>query len=237
MGFSPSLPASTVWSLAPETTTCSAHRLTAILSWALMANLNSTFNLTALIGGDGQDTLTTNVSVPLQADAPVHGVAIQLGETGNDNLNATVTLQDAGTHRVRDRRMCSSMAAVATMSSTPQRMWLTSFLLHSECDRQHLRNRRRRQRYHQCASRWPWCVLVDSISMNTVDAGSGDDHVTADAETDFSAHHTGMPATCSSVAAATMFWMRPLSVDRMPQKPFQMSFTVAKATTYCMLST
>src|SRR4051812_36277280 len=31
--------------------------------------LNSTFNLTALIGGDGEDTLTTNVIVPLQSDA------------------------------------------------------------------------------------------------------------------------------------------------------------------------
>ena len=60
--------------------------------------LNSTFNLTALIGGDGEDTLTTNVIVPLQSDAPVHGVAIQLGETGNDDLNATVTLQAADRH-------------------------------------------------------------------------------------------------------------------------------------------
>ena len=58
-------------------------------------HLNSTFNLTALIGGNGEDTLTTNVIVPLQSDAPMQGIAIQLGETGNDNLNATVSLQGA----------------------------------------------------------------------------------------------------------------------------------------------
>ncbi len=70
--------------------------------------LNSTFNLTALIGGDGEDTLTTNVIVPLQSDAPVHGIAIQLGETGNDNLNATVTLQGWRwpPFGVREQQMC-----------------------------------------------------------------------------------------------------------------------------------
>ena len=64
--------------------------------------------------------------------------------------------------------------------------------------------------------------------MNTVDGGSGDDHVTAHAETEFSAHrwHSQQRA---------LRWQRqrcpgcvPLSVDRMPQRPFQMSFTVAQ---------
>ena len=61
-----------------------------------------------MIGGDGEDTLTTNV-VPLQSDAPGHGIAIQLGETGNDNLDATVTLQGGEpTFRVLEeaRQMC-----------------------------------------------------------------------------------------------------------------------------------
>ena len=66
-----------------------------VLGLAGNDHLNSTFNLTALIGGDGEDTLTTNVIVPLQSDAPGHGIAIQFGETGNDNLDATVTLQGA----------------------------------------------------------------------------------------------------------------------------------------------
>ena len=70
-------------------------------------HLNSTFNLTALIGGIGEDALNTEVVVPLQSDAPVHGIAIQLGETGNDSLNAMVTLQAGdGFPWVREQQMC-----------------------------------------------------------------------------------------------------------------------------------
>jgi serralysin len=58
--------------------------------------LNSTFNLTALIGGNGEDTLTTKVIVPLQGDAPVNGLAIQFGGTGTDNLDATATIHSEG---------------------------------------------------------------------------------------------------------------------------------------------
>ena len=118
-----------------------------VLGLAGNDRLNSTFNLTALIGGDGEDTLTTNVIVPLQSDAPVHGIAIQLGETGNDDLDATVTLQggiplELGTGRC----------------ATRWRQWQRCYQRHSKCgspffgncNRQHLRNRRRRQRYHQC---------------------------------------------------------------------------------------
>ena len=56
-------------------------------------HLNSAFNWTALIDGNGEDTLMTKVSVPLQSDVDVHGLAVQFGGVGNDTLDATVTLQ------------------------------------------------------------------------------------------------------------------------------------------------
>ena len=59
--------------------------------------LSSAFNRTALIGGSGNDTLTTTVVVPLQGEAPVRGLAIQSGGNGNDDLDATVTLQGGST--------------------------------------------------------------------------------------------------------------------------------------------
>ena len=84
--------------------------------------LNSTFNLTALIGGDGEDTLTTNVIVPLQNDTPGHGVAIQLSEQATTTSVRRSRFRMTAPCGVRDRRMCYSMVAVATMSSTPQQM-------------------------------------------------------------------------------------------------------------------
>ena len=50
--------------------------------------LISNFNRTALVGGDGTDTLTTNFTIAPSTDP--HGVAIQDGGAGNDILNVNM---------------------------------------------------------------------------------------------------------------------------------------------------
>ena len=50
-------------------------------------HLSSNFNRTALIGGTGNDTLTTDVTI---APTDLHGIAIQDGGAGDDILNVNM---------------------------------------------------------------------------------------------------------------------------------------------------
>src|SRR6476661_9279820 len=50
-------------------------------------HLSSNFNRTALIGGTGNDTLTTDVAI---SPMDLHGIAIQDGGAGDDTLNVNI---------------------------------------------------------------------------------------------------------------------------------------------------
>lgn len=70
--------------------------------------LSSTFNRTALLGGDGNDKLTTKIVVPLQGAQDVHGLAIQSGDAGNDTLNAILSLR-GGNVTLHDRDLTAKL--------------------------------------------------------------------------------------------------------------------------------
>jgi len=52
-------------------------------------HLSSNFNRTALIGGTGSDTLTTDVTISAP-DMDIHAIALQDGGAGGDILNANI---------------------------------------------------------------------------------------------------------------------------------------------------
>lgn len=56
-------------------------------------SLSSAYNQTALIGGKANDTLKTEVVVPVTGMRALQGLAIQYGGDGNDRLDAKVTFQ------------------------------------------------------------------------------------------------------------------------------------------------
>lgn len=55
--------------------------------------LSSSHNRTALVGGSGDDKLKTTVVIPMQGDDPVKGLAIQMGGSGRDRMDAQITFQ------------------------------------------------------------------------------------------------------------------------------------------------
>jgi Ca2+-binding RTX toxin-like protein len=57
--------------------------------------ISSSFNRTALVGGKGDDTLITTLDLESSSD-PIAGKVVQLGEWGDDSLDATVTLIQGG---------------------------------------------------------------------------------------------------------------------------------------------
>jgi choice-of-anchor C domain-containing protein len=58
--------------------------------------ISSTFNRTALVAGRGDDTLITSVDLETWSSPPQAGKIVQLGESGDDRLDATVTLINGG---------------------------------------------------------------------------------------------------------------------------------------------
>ncbi|MHB0767245.1 calcium-binding protein [Bradyrhizobium sp. 5.13L] len=158
-----------------------------VLGLAGNDHLDSAFNRTALIGGSGNDTLTTNVVVPLQDNAPLHGLAIQFGGTGSDDLNATVTLQGGNApqnpEQVADVRLDGG-SGHDTISATAN---VALPVIGDVTVRTDLFGGSGNDTIHAVADGRN--TLGNSIALNTVDGGSGDDRVTAHAETAFSAFH------------------------------------------------
>lgn len=63
--------------------------------------LSSTFNRTGLVGGQGMDTLSTTVTVPMSSQTAgsagnsIRGLIVQLGGSGEDTLTAALTFRGA----------------------------------------------------------------------------------------------------------------------------------------------
>jgi Ca2+-binding RTX toxin-like protein len=151
-------------------------------------HLNSEFNRTALIGGGGDDELTTKVVVPLQNDAHVNGLAIQLGGTGNDDLNATVTLKGdippISTTELRADVLIDGGngddVIHATANAEPAIFGTVTF-------NTEVIGGRGNDTIDAVADGRG--AHGDSILTNSVDGGSGNDHITAYAQSDFSGFH------------------------------------------------
>ncbi len=158
-----------------------------ILGLAGDDHLSSAFNRTELIGGSGHDTLMTNALVALQGELPVHGLAVQSGGIGSDDLSATVTLQ-GGNLSVSNTELNADVildggSGNDVINGTANVALPVSGIVTVSTD------------VGGGSGNDTIDVLADgrgafgsSIAMNTVDAGSGDDHVTAHAETEFNAY-------------------------------------------------
>lgn len=158
-----------------------------VLGLAGNDHLDSAWNRTALIGGSGNDNLTTNVVVPLQGDTSLHGLAIQFGGTGNDALHATVTLQGGnapqGPEQVADVRLDGG-SGHDTISATAN---VALPVVADVTVRTDLIGGSGNDTIHAVADGRN--ILGNSIALNTIDGGSGDDRITAHAETAFFALH------------------------------------------------
>lgn len=150
-------------------------------------DLSSAFNRTGLIGGRGHDTLTTEVVVPVTGTEPVHGLAIQIGGSGNDALDATVTLQGGD---IRDRDVTAEVlvdggrgndtinAVANVVRPTFGNVIVTTRVLGGSGDDT-----------IDALADTRGAGGVDNFAMNSVDGGSGDDHIRAQAETELVASH------------------------------------------------
>ncbi|QIO34574.1 calcium-binding protein [Bradyrhizobium sp. 1(2017)] len=158
-----------------------------VLGLAGNDHLDSAFNRTALIGGSGDDTLTTNIIVALQGDAPLHGLAIQFGGTGNDDLNATVTLQGGITPQSPEQVadvLLNGGTGNDTISATAN---VALPVLGDVTVRTDVIGGSGNDTINAVADGRN--AFGNSIALNIIDGGSGNDHVTAHAETEFSALH------------------------------------------------
>lgn len=158
-----------------------------VLGLAGNDDLSSAFNRTALVGGKGNDKLTTEVVVPVSGSGPVHGLAIQIGDAGNDTLAATVTLQGGD---IRERDAIAEVLldggsgndhidAVANVAlPTFGNVIVTTHVLGgSGADVIH------------AVADTRGAGGSDNFAMNFVDGGSGADHIMAQAETELVASH------------------------------------------------
>lgn len=145
-------------------------------------DLSSAFDRTALIGGRGHDTLTTEAVVPVTGGEPVHGLAIQIGGAGNDVLDGTVSLQGGD---IRDRVVSAEVlldggagndtinaVADAVLGAFGNVTATTRVLGGSGDDT------------IDAVADLRGAGGGDNFAMNSVDGGSGDDHIRAQADTD-----------------------------------------------------
>lgn len=146
-------------------------------------SLSSAYNRTALVGGKGNDTLTTDVTLPLLGTGPVRGVAVQFGGSGHDTLDATVTLQGGGavvqSTEFRAKIFLSGGSGDDTISAVAK---VSQPIAGSVTATTHVLGG---------AGDDVIDVIADTrhtgdinIAKNTVDGGTGDDHITARAETE-----------------------------------------------------
>lgn len=149
-------------------------------------HLDSTFNRTALLGGGDNDTMTTNVLVPLQDGAPVQGVALQFGGTGNDSLDATVTLEGGNTTgELRELTADVLLDGGGGDDTINARGNVALPVLGNVTVGIKVNGGGGDDTIDAIADGRG--ALVDSIATNCIDGGAGDDHITAHAETAFSA--------------------------------------------------
>lgn len=146
-------------------------------------SLSSDFNETGLVGGQGNDKLTTDVVVPMQGNEPVHGLAIQIGGGGRDTLEATVTLQGGDT-TVQERQLRAEVLvdggnggdeinAVAKVAQP---------VFGNVSATTHVRGGDGNDRINAVADTRG--ALDQNFAKNFVDGGIGDDEVTALAQTE-----------------------------------------------------
>lgn len=147
-------------------------------------DLGSTFNRTALVGGQGNDTLTTDVFVPRQGNDPVHGVAVQFGRADDDTMSATVTLE-GGDVTVQQRELTADVRAdggigndVITVTAN-----VASAIFGDATLETHVRGGDGKDTIVATADAEN--VINDNRAMNTVDGGADDDTITALARTEF----------------------------------------------------
>ncbi len=155
--------------------------------------LSSTFNRTALIGDTGNDTLTTEVMVPTarapgQGNDPIHGLAVQYGGAGADSLDATVTLQRATGGSPNDPRIMTAevlqdggggndtINATANISPDVPR----SAVFGDVTTKTHVLGGAGDDTINAVADARG--AINISNAINEVDGGSGNDHITAHAE-------------------------------------------------------
>ncbi|MGF9762173.1 M10 family metallopeptidase C-terminal domain-containing protein [Microvirga sp. 0TCS3.31] len=148
-------------------------------------DLGSTFNNTALVGGRGRDTLTTDASVMPRDGGSANGLAIQLGGADNDILNLTVTMhgdirswqdpQQVLTADILADGGCGDDQINATAQvegpTTAHVMLKTNSFGGTGMDTIH-------------ATAIATGAIGDNWVGNTVDGGAGNDHITVDAQTE-----------------------------------------------------
>ncbi|MFK4508129.1 hypothetical protein LPJ38_21960 [Bradyrhizobium daqingense] len=157
-----------------------------VLGLAGHDHLDSALNRTALIGGSGNDDLTTNVVV-LQDDMPQHGLAIQFGGTGNDDLSATVTLQGGNAPQSPEQFadvLLDGGSGDDTISATAN---VALPVLADVTVRTDLIGGSGNDTIDAVADGRN--TLGNSTALNSIDGGAGDDRVTAHTETAFFALH------------------------------------------------
>ena len=158
--------------------------------------LSSAFNRTALIGGRGIDRMTTNIIVGVPNGPPVQGLAVQIGGTGNDAHNATVSVQAGQADGPRpfsditaDVLIASGagddlvQATAKVEAPTFANATLTTFV----------RGGSGNDAIAALADARG--AIADNLATNIVYEGSGDDRITADAETE----HSGNTATAQNL--------------------------------------
>jgi serralysin len=145
-------------------------------------DLSSAFNRTALLGGRDDDTLTTNVTVPLSSE-PAEGLAIQFGGKGEDTLSATVTIQGSSSPVVNMADRTASIlldggngndvirAEARIDLATTANVALRTLVLGGDGD----------DRIEVTAD--ARSALGNNLAANVAHGGAGDDHIIALAET------------------------------------------------------
>ena len=152
-------------------------------------NLSSTFNRTALVGGEGGDTLTTAVAIglgdpPAPAAEPLHGLVVQIGGAGKDHLTAQLSMAAPGT--TGDVMIDGGDGQDSiTVNATPGGRVVSGPLLTTQLNT------------HVLGGSGDDLITVvggtrdsavDVNVTNTVDAGPGDDKVIVSGETTFSGY-------------------------------------------------
>lgn len=156
--------------------------------------LSSSHNRTALVGGGGDDKLKTTVVVPMQGDDPVKGLAIHMGGSGRDKLEAKVTLQ-GGVTTFAERQLSAEIRqdggrgddvinAVANVAQA---------VLADVRATIHIRGGSGDDKIDAFADARG--ALDDNVAENFVAGGSGDDYIKARAETEL----VGFLATARNV--------------------------------------
>jgi serralysin len=147
-------------------------------------DLSSTFNRTALIGNQGNDTLTTDVFVPRQGNDPVHGVAVQFGGADDDTMNATMTLE-GGDVTVQQRELTADVRADGGIGNDDITVTanVASAIFGDATLETHVLGGDGKDTIVATADAEN--VLNENRVMNTVDGGADDDTITALARTEF----------------------------------------------------